>query len=54
MKTQDGDDMVVYEYSDRQIANRNKEKAERVDKLRKTIGDLRKQVRKDLKGGLND
>jgi GNAT superfamily N-acetyltransferase len=49
VKTQDGDEMTVYEYSDRQIANRNRQKAERVEKLRKTIKDLRKQVQKDLK-----
>lgn len=48
VKTKDGDEMTVYEYSDRQVQNRNKAKAERVEKLRGSIGDLRKQVTKDL------
>jgi DNA topoisomerase-1 len=48
VKTQDGDEMTVYEYSDRQIANRNKKKAERVEKLRKNIHKLRAKVKKDL------
>lgn len=49
IKTPKGKEMVVYEYSDRQIANRNREKAEQVEKLRHSIGDLRKQIQKDLK-----
>jgi DNA topoisomerase-1 len=49
VKTQDGDDMTVYEYSDRQIANRNKKKAERIEKLRKSIGKLRTTIKKDMK-----
>lgn len=40
---------TVYEYSERQIANRNKAKAERVEKLRKNIDKLREKVREDLK-----
>ena len=48
VKNKDGEDMVVYEYSDQQIANRNKEKAERIDKLRGNIDKLRSQYRKDL------
>ena len=48
VKTQDGGEMTVYEYSDRQIANRNKKKAERVEKLRKNIHKLRAKVKKDL------
>ncbi len=39
---------VVYQYSDRQIARRNREKAERLEKLRSSIHDLRAQFRKDL------
>jgi tRNA nucleotidyltransferase/poly(A) polymerase len=39
---------TVYEYSERQVANRNRDKAERVEKLRKSIGKLRSQVWKDL------
>ena len=49
VKTPKGKEMVVYEYSDRQIANRDREKAEQVEKLRHSIGDLRKQIQKDLK-----
>jgi DNA topoisomerase IB len=48
VKTQDGDEMTVYEYSDKQIANRNKKKAERIEKLRKGIEKLRTKVKKDL------
>lgn len=39
---------TVYEYSDRQVARRHREKAEQVEKLRKNIGDLREKVRSDL------
>jgi DNA topoisomerase-1 len=49
IKTQDGDEATVYEYSDRQIANRHREKAERVEHLRKNISDLRARVQDDLK-----
>jgi len=40
---------TVYQYSDRQIAKRNREKAERLEKLRSSMSDLRAQVSKDLK-----
>jgi DNA topoisomerase IB len=40
---------TVYLYSERQIANRNKEKAERIQKLRGGIEKLRTKVKKDLK-----
>lgn len=49
VKTKDGDETTVYVYSDKQIQNRNKQKAERIEKLRKSIDGLRKQVRKDIK-----
>lgn len=49
IKTQDGDTMTVYEYSDRQIANRHKQKAERYEKLKGKISDLQAKVKKDLK-----
>jgi DNA topoisomerase IB len=39
---------TVYVYGPRQVANRNKEKAERVEKLRHSMKDLRKQVQNDL------
>jgi DNA topoisomerase-1 len=48
VKSKDGDELVVYEYGPRQISNRNKEKAERVEKLRKKIDQLRKKVMSDL------
>lgn len=49
VKDQDGKDMIVYEYSDRQVNKRHKEKSEKVEKIRKNIGDLESQVLKDLK-----
>ncbi len=49
VKTKDGDDMVVYEYSDKQIADRHKQKAQRYEKLKGKIGDLRAKVNRDLK-----
>jgi len=41
--------MTVYEYSDGQVQHRNREKAERVEKLRGNLDKLRGQVKKDLK-----
>ena len=49
VKTQDGDTTTVYVYSEKQVAHRNREKAERVEGLRHHISDLRAQVKKDLK-----
>jgi hypothetical protein len=49
IETQDGDEATVYEYSERQIANRNRDKAEKVEHLRKNISDLRARVKDDLK-----
>lgn len=40
---------TVYEYSEKQIQHRNREKAKRVEKLRQDIDKLRSQVKKDLK-----
>ncbi len=39
---------VVYEYSDRQIAHRNKKKKERLEKLEGNLERLRAQVKRDL------
>lgn len=39
---------TVYEYSKGQVEHRNREKAKRVEGLRKNIDKLRKQVRKDV------
>jgi hypothetical protein len=49
VKTEGGKEMTVYQYSDRQVANRNKKKAERIEALRKSIGGLRKKMKRDLK-----
>jgi len=48
-KKKDEDGNVHYEYSERQVKNRHNEKAERVEKLRKNLNDLRKKVLSDLK-----
>lgn len=48
VETKDGKEITVYEYSDRQISRRHNEKAERLDKLRTKITDLRAKVKKDL------
>jgi len=48
VKSQDGGETIVYVYSDRQVSNRNREKADRVEGLRKSISDLRAKVKKDL------
>ncbi len=39
---------VVYEYSAKQVAERNRRKARRLEKLRKNIKHLRSQVKRDL------
>ena len=40
---------VVYEYSERQVADRDRRKARRLEKLRGGVDQLRRQVSKDLK-----
>ena len=47
--TKDGDTKTVYEYSDSQVAHRHREKAKKVESLRKGIDKIRSQARKDLK-----
>ena len=56
MKNKDGEESTVYEYSDRQVAYRNNQKAKRVEKLRGKLDGLRAQVKKDLlsDGGSDD
>ena len=49
VRSEDGGTSTVYLYSDRAIAKRNKEKAERLEKLSKSIKDLRAKVKRDLK-----
>ena len=39
---------TVYEYGPRQVAQRNKEKAVRIETLRKKMGDLRQKAQSDL------
>ncbi len=39
---------TVYEYSEKQVQHRNREKAKRVEKLRKGMSDLRAKYRSDL------
>ena len=39
---------TVYEYSERQIADRNRDKAKKVENLRGKIGDVRKKYKADL------
>lgn len=48
VKTQDGKEMVVYEYSDAHNEKKYKEKAERVEGLRKDLPKLQAKYRKDL------
>lgn len=43
------DGKPIYLYSERQVANRNKAKAERLEKLSGNINKLRAQVKKDMK-----
>jgi len=54
IKTKDGDDAIVYVYSERQVQNRNREKAERVEKLSGNMEKLRTQVKKDLEAGKSE
>jgi len=49
IKNQKGEEQVVYEYSERQIANRHREKAEKVEKLRGSLHKLQSAITKDLK-----
>lgn len=42
---------TIYEYSERQVALRNSQKAERLEKLRKNVHKLRARVKKDLASG---
>ena len=43
---------TVYVYSERQVANRHREKAERLEEFKPALSELRAQVKKDLKAGL--
>ena len=48
-KKKDEKGNIHYEYGPRQVSNRNKEKASKVEKLRTNIRHLESQVRKDLR-----
>lgn len=48
-KTDGSGKTTIYEYGPRQIANRHKDKAERIESLRKSIGDMRAKLKSDLK-----
>lgn len=48
VKSEDGGETTVYVYSERQVQNRNRKKAERVQKLSKAIKKIRTKVRKDM------
>lgn len=48
IKNQEGEESTVYVYSERQLAHRSREKAERVEHLRQNIDRLRTQAHKDL------
>jgi hypothetical protein len=47
IETDDGN--VIYQYGPRQIADRHKKKADRLEKLKSSISDLTAKVRRDLK-----
>ncbi len=49
VRSEDGGTSTVYVYSERQIANRDREKAKRIEKLSKSIHKLRTKVKADLK-----
>jgi DNA topoisomerase-1 len=49
VRSEDGGKTTVYVYSERQIALRNRKKAERIQKLGETIKKIRAKVQKDLK-----
>jgi len=44
----EGKKVTIYEYSERQVANRHREKAERLDNLQSNIGKLEDKVHEDL------
>ena len=53
IKNKDGDETTVYEYSDRQVNKRHKEKSKKVEKIRQNIDALEKKIYSDLKGKEN-
>jgi len=49
VKTESGQEATIYDYSERQVALRNRRKAQRLEKLAKKIDALREQFKKDIK-----
>jgi len=49
VRSEDGGKTTVYVYSERQVQHRNREKAKRLEKLSKSIRDLRAKVKRDLR-----
>jgi DNA topoisomerase-1 len=49
IKTEDGGEATVYEYSEGQVEHRHREKAKKLEGLRKSIDKLRDHVKQDLK-----
>ena len=49
IKTKDGEEVEIYEYSKSEIKKRNEEKSKKVEKVRKSLEDLEKQIKKDMK-----
>ena len=43
VKTKDGEEVEIYEYSKSEIKKRNEEKSKKVEKVRKSLEDLGKQ-----------
>lgn len=48
VQNKDGETVEIYEYSDAEIKKRHKNKAENVEKVRKSIDKMMSQVKKDL------
>lgn len=48
IKNQEGEETTLYLYSESQIKKRNKEKSQKVEKLRQCIDSLRKKYQKDI------
>lgn len=54
VKDKDGEERTVYEYSERQVNKRHKEKSKKVEKIRKNIDDLERTIYKDIASGFGE
>lgn len=54
VKDKDGEERTVYEYSERQVNKRHKEKSKKVEKIRKSIDDLERTIYKDIASGFGE